>query len=274
MNNYKHINWWAEKWLRFIYNSVYDEGRLKRGANYFANGYIKKILLSHGCRVSATVEGSNSANYQVELKFGGLTDRQWDVFFDKISEHPIITEALFRGELHPKVKEIISDESLPLLSANLSNIKTSCSCLDNDSYWCKHRIAVMFALLDRINDDAFVLLGVNGRSQEQVQYELELRRQIHEVKDDFVGTEPTAEDLLSIAQGFWGEPKSYTPLPNIMLNKRNAPITVLNDDFELPFDLKSGLKITYPAVSKNLYEWLKQIESSNFFNSRFKFDDY
>jgi uncharacterized Zn finger protein len=125
--------------------------------------------------VSARVQGSRRTPYKVDIRLKPLSDRQWEVVLDALSEQALFSAQLLNGEMPPEVEQVFEGVGVPLFPASSDDLATDCSCPD----WanpCKHIAAVYYLLGERFDEDPFLLFELRGCSQDEVAAGLRGRR--------------------------------------------------------------------------------------------------
>jgi uncharacterized Zn finger protein len=166
-------NWWADRWIKVL-RGLMDSGRLSRGRSYARNGQVLNIDVEAGA-VSARVQGSRRTPYKVKIQLEPLSDRQWEVVLDALSEQALFSAQLLNGEMPPEVEDVFKGVGVPLFPTSSTDLVTDCSCPD----WanpCKHIAAVYYLLGERFDEDPFLLFELRGRSQDEVAAALRGRR--------------------------------------------------------------------------------------------------
>ena len=166
-------NWWADRWVKAL-KGLMDPRRLSRGRSYARHGQVLNINVEAGA-VSARVQGSRPRPYRVDIQLNPLSDRQWEVVLDALSEQALFSAQLLNGEMPPEVEQVFEGVGVPLFPASSDDLVTDCSCPD----WanpCKHIAAVYYLLGERFDEDPFLLFELRGRSQDEVAAALRGRR--------------------------------------------------------------------------------------------------
>ena len=166
-------NWWAKRWSKAL-QGLMDSGRLSRGRSYARQGQVLNIDVEAGA-VSARVQGSRPTPYKVKIRLNPLSDRQWEVVLDALSEQALFSAQLLNGEMPPEVEQVFDGVGVPLFPTSRRDLKTDCSCPDSANP-CKHIAAVYYLLGERFDENPFLIFELRGHSQEQVAAGLRGRR--------------------------------------------------------------------------------------------------
>jgi len=166
-------NWWASRWIKAL-KTLMDSARLSRGRSYARRGQVIGIDIAAGL-VSAQVQGTRRRPYEVSIRLGLLSDRQWDQVLDVLSERAIFAAQLLNGEMPPDIEQVFDAARVPLFPASQGDLQTDCSCPD----WanpCKHIAAVYYLLGERFDQDPFLLFELRGRNKGEIAAALRERR--------------------------------------------------------------------------------------------------
>jgi len=166
-------NWWASRWIKAL-KALMDSARLSRGRSYARRGQVIGIDIAAGL-VSAQVQGTRRRPYEVSIRLGLLSDRQWDQVLDVLSERAIFAAQLLNGEMPPDIEQVFDAARVPLFPASQGDLQTDCSCPD----WanpCKHIAAVYYLLGERFDQDPFLLFELRGRNKGEIAAALRERR--------------------------------------------------------------------------------------------------
>jgi len=166
-------NWWADRWIKAL-KGLMDPRRLSRGRSYARHGQVLNIDIEAGA-VSARVQGSRPSPYKVDIRLEPLSDRQWALVLDALSEQALFSAQLLNGEMPAEVEEVFEGVGVPLFPSSRRDLKTGCSCPDPANP-CKHIAAVYYLLGERFDEDPFLLFELRGRSQDEVADALRARR--------------------------------------------------------------------------------------------------
>ncbi len=157
--------WWSQRFIAVL-ESFGMTGRLARGRNYARRGQVLDCALTQG-KVSARVQGSRPAPYQVRIGVLPLTTPQWQRVLAALGAQALFRAKLLAGEMPPEIEEVFADCGTPLFPRSARDLEMSCSCPD----WevpCKHLAAVCYVLAERFDDDPFAMLAWRGRGREDV----------------------------------------------------------------------------------------------------------
>ena len=157
--------WWSRRFVEVL-ESFGMSGRLARGRNYARRGQVLGFELSHG-RVTAQVQGSRPAPYQVRIGVLPLTTAQWRRVEEALGGQALFRAKLLAGEMPPEIEEVFAACGTPLFPRSARDLDLFCSCPD----WevpCKHLAAVCYVLAERFDEDPFAMLAWRGRGREEL----------------------------------------------------------------------------------------------------------
>jgi uncharacterized Zn finger protein len=174
--------------------SLVDPARLQRGRSYARTGQVLNIEETNN-GIEARVQGSRPQPYNVTIQVTPLTDEQWELVIDALSEQALFTAQLLAGEMPANIEDAFNTSGVSLFPSQAGDLTSNCSCPD----WanpCKHVAATHYILGDRFDDDPFLLFRMRGRSQEQILEALHQRRSIAGELE----AEPEEEEVVEMEQ--------------------------------------------------------------------------
>lgn len=197
-------SWWGQRWIKVL--EGFNMGaRLNRGATYARKGQVMDIEIGKGA-VRATVQGSRSRPYKVEVQFQLLSQTQWRQIVKELSGRFITMAKLLAGEMPEDMEEVFARAQLSLFPHTLRDLKTDCSCPDWSNP-CKHTAAVFYLLGEEFDRDPFLLFSLRGLSREEL-FELlgygPAAAAGLPASDQNRIPEPDAEEPPLEASSFWG----------------------------------------------------------------------
>jgi uncharacterized Zn finger protein len=216
-------HWWARRWIEAM-ESLVDPARLQRGRSYARTGQVLSIDETQN-GIASKVQGSRPQPYIVTIQVTPLTDEQWDLVIEALSEQALFTAQLLAGEMPGNIEDAFNSSGVSLFPSHAGDLISNCSCPD----WanpCKHVAATHYILGDRFDDDPFLLFRMRGRSQEQILEALRQRRIDTGEPEDEVEEEPVeksdqSDPLEASIDHFW-EP--VEPLDSFPLTMRLATV--------------------------------------------------
>jgi|UniRef100_A0A7V6A4R3 uncharacterized Zn finger protein len=158
-------SWWGQRWLKVL--ESFDIGeRLNRGRTYARKGQVMDIEIEKGA-VRATVQGSRSHPYEVEMLFRPLSRAQWYQIAKALGDRFITLAKLLAGEMPEDIEEVFLNAKVSLFPLKLKDLETDCSCPDWSNP-CKHTAAVFYLLAEEFDRDPFLLFKLRGLSREEL----------------------------------------------------------------------------------------------------------
>ncbi|MHB8450646.1 MAG: SWIM zinc finger family protein [Mycobacteriales bacterium] len=155
--------WWSRRFLQVLESFALGT-RLTRGKNYARRGQVLSLDVAPGV-VSASVQGSRKAPYQVSIALPVFSELVWAKVEVSLAEQAIHSARLLAGEMPPDLEEVFSAAGAPLFPERAKDLQQSCSCPD----WevpCKHLAATFYLLAEHFDDDPFAILLWRGRRRE------------------------------------------------------------------------------------------------------------
>lgn len=239
-------SWWARRWIEAL-EHLLAPGRLRRGKRYAREGQVLSIEERSG-GVTATVQGSRSKAYRVDIGLTPIGEEEWERVIDALAGRAVFSARLLAGEMPADIEEAFSGAGVSLFPARRGELRTGCSCPDPAEV-CKHTAAVHYILAERFDEDPFLLFRLRGRTAEEVISALRKRR--GEAGEEAVPAEPEAPPLERELSHFW---EAGPALDSInVANKRPAvELSVLRRLGQPGFvgeDLQRLLAPSYEAIS-------------------------
>ena len=104
-------SWWGQRWIKVL--ESFDIGeRLNRGRTYARKGQVMDIEIEKGA-VRATVQGSRSRPYEVEVRFRPLSRAQWYPNRQGTCRTGLSTLAkLLAGEMPEDIEEVFAQRQV------------------------------------------------------------------------------------------------------------------------------------------------------------------
>ncbi len=262
-------NWWAGRWIDSL-ERLMDANRLARGKRYARQGQVLSIEEQAG-GVVATVQGSRTRPYRVEVELEAFTEEQWDKVEETLSEHALIVAQLLAGEMPANIEEAFASAGVSLFPERRGELHTRCSCPDSAEV-CKHTAAVHYILGEQFDEDPFLLFRLRGRSEEQLARALRMRgeaqssgedeesgdtgnTQSHSPQDASSGA-PPAKALEQELDRFWQAGPELESV-KIAVREPAVDLSVLRRLGQTSFvdeDLVSLLSPGYEAISRRALE--------------------
>ena len=158
-------SWWGKRWIAVL-ESFNIGARLSRGRAYARSGQVVTLEIEKG-RVRATVQGSRSRPYEVEILLKPLSRAQWLRIIGTLSERFLSMAKLLAGEMPPDLEEVFIKAKLKFFPHRLQDLETDCTCPDWSNP-CKHLAAVFYLLGEEFDHDPFLIFKLRGLDREEL----------------------------------------------------------------------------------------------------------
>ena len=109
-------NWWSKRWIAVL-ESFNLGARLTRGRRYARQGQVLSIEVDCG-KVTASVQGSRSRPYQVEIILKPFSKTEWKKVVSCLASQPVLMAGLLAGEMPDDIEDIFEDAGLSLFPEN------------------------------------------------------------------------------------------------------------------------------------------------------------
>jgi uncharacterized Zn finger protein len=158
-------SWWAGRW-QAVLESFRVGGRLARGRTYARQGQVLNIDIREG-KVTAQVQGSRPQPYSVSIAVKELSDEQWKLVAEKLSQSALFVAKLLAGEMPRDIEKAFEQAELSLFPERGGDLKTTCNCPD-EANPCKHIAAVYYLLGEEFDRDPFLLFRLRGMERDRL----------------------------------------------------------------------------------------------------------
>lgn len=247
-------SWWARRWIEAL-EHLLDPGRLGRGKRYARQGQVLSIEERAG-GVTATVQGSRSKAYRVDLELAPIDDEGWERVIEALSGRAVFSARLLAGEMPEDIEEAFSSAGVSLFPARKGELSTKCNCPDPAAV-CKHTAAVHYILAERFDEDPFLLFRLRGRTAGEVTSALRQRRGEAGVEgEEAADAEPEAPPLEEELDRFWEAGPALDSV-NVAIKPPAVELSVLRRLGQPGFvgeDLGRLLAPSYEAISQAALE--------------------
>jgi uncharacterized Zn finger protein len=191
--------WWSRRFIAAL-REVTDPSRLTRGRSYARSGQVMDLRVAPGL-VTASVQGSRPAPYQVRIALPPFTDAEWERAERALAGQALFLAALLAGEMPRDVEETFRAAGLSLFPTRADELSGSCTCPDPLNP-CKHIAATLYILAEAFDEDPFLVLAWRGRPRELLLERLrELRGAVPD--GDASGDGSAGEPEPRRTGGFW-----------------------------------------------------------------------
>jgi uncharacterized Zn finger protein len=157
-------SWWAKRWIAVL-ESFNIGARLGRGRSYARRGQVLSIDIAKG-KISARVQGSRPAPYQISIEVKPLKKKEWAKVAQAVSGQAVFASKLLGGEMPHEMDQVFRRAGVSLFPERGSDLETDCSCPDWSNP-CKHIAAVYYLLGEEFDRDPFLIFKMRGMSREE-----------------------------------------------------------------------------------------------------------
>ncbi|HXW82107.1 MAG TPA: SWIM zinc finger family protein [Acidimicrobiales bacterium] len=194
--------WWSQRFLAAVETAMVG-GRSTRGRAYARKGQVVELRVEPAV-ISAVVQGTRPAPYNVSIAMPTADRGQWERILASLASQAMYSATMLAGELPHEIEEVFSAVGVPLFPSPSSRFSTSCTCPD----WanpCKHVAAVCYLVAEQFDRDPFALLAWRGRERD------EILRRLRELRGAKVASPPhpsaparaPSPPLSECLSGFW-----------------------------------------------------------------------
>lgn len=156
-------SWWSKRFLDVLESFALGT-RLTRGRAYARKGQVLSLTVAPGS-VTASVQGSRPAPYDVSVGLKPFTDEVWSRVEEALAAQALFGAQLLAGEMPHEIEEVFAGAGAPLFPASVADLSMRCSCPDW-SVPCKHLAATFYLLAEAFDTDPFQILYWRGRDRE------------------------------------------------------------------------------------------------------------
>ncbi|MBK7404446.1 MAG: hypothetical protein IPJ41_07360 [Phycisphaerales bacterium] len=131
------------------------------GLEYARKGQAVSVEFSTTA-VTASVQGRSDRPYSTSVRFRAISQEVWDTAVRAMAGQAIYTARLLAGEVPEQLDSLFAASGAGLVPA-ASDVQVACTC-GHTAGWCKHVCTVWAITTSRIQDRAFALFELRGRS--------------------------------------------------------------------------------------------------------------
>jgi uncharacterized Zn finger protein len=157
--------WWGKSWNNNLERYADYENRIGRGRSYVRHGAVLDLQIAPG-QVTALVQGSRSAPYEITVKIKKISSENWHQVKAACEGKFGSLKALLAGKF-PKDLERLFTEKGKGLFPTPEEIKFSCSCPDWASM-CKHVAATLYGIGARLDQDPLLFFKLRNVAVEDL----------------------------------------------------------------------------------------------------------
>ncbi|NBX36035.1 MAG: hypothetical protein EBR10_02260 [Planctomycetes bacterium] len=198
----ENFPWHADPLLRSILMAAAPEAA-EEGNRYAISGQTATMIVAAG-KVSASVLGRASRPYQLEFHFSTWSPEEWERLIGALSAEALYSARFLVDEMPPTVATLAESLSLgaPLVPSkpggkSASDPRTTCTCGGQQP--CKHAVAAMHILVERLETEPLLLFTLRGMPPKQVIERIQERRTLSARGESHAHPLPSAASDHSLA---------------------------------------------------------------------------
>ena len=217
-------SWWSCRFIEVL--ESYGLGaRMQHGRRYARTGQVVSLEVASGI-IAAQVQGSRRTPYVITVALREPTEQQWKRIDDAMRAKVGFVARLLGGEVPSDLEEVFTAAGLSLFPVAWEDLRSTCSCPDWENP-CKHIAAVLYVFADQLDRDPWLVLGLRGRSREEVlaAFTSQSRRPVTTPRSDRApgGRSPPVPFRSSPKQKRSQSPHHRTvPMPSSTLSRRST----------------------------------------------------
>ena len=153
--------WWGKSWNGNLESYSDYSNRIDRGRSYILHGAVLDLQIAPG-KVSALVQGSRRAPYEVVIDIKPLDKAAWDKLVKTCEGKIESLQELLEGRFPKALDDMFTAKDKGLFPTP-KEIRFGCSCPDYATM-CKHVAAALYGVGTRLDENPslfFVLRNVN-----------------------------------------------------------------------------------------------------------------
>ncbi|MSR44552.1 MAG: hypothetical protein EXS15_04220 [Phycisphaerales bacterium] len=159
------LPWTAEPLLRAVLEAADAETR-EEGYSYALSGQTV-TMLPFDARIAASVQGRSSRPYQLEITFTPWTPEEWDKIIAALCGEAIFAARFLIGEMPASTATVVADLGIrtplvPIKPGAKGNCDPLMKCSCGATQPCKHVVAMMHILAERLEEEPLLLLQLRG----------------------------------------------------------------------------------------------------------------
>lgn len=155
-------SWWSRRFLDVLESFALGT-RLTRGRSYARAGQVLSLEVAPG-EVTAVVQGSRPAPYQVSIRLRPFPQRVWARIETLLAAQALYSARLLAGDVPPELEGVFAEAGVPLFPTEVDELDQRCDCPDF-AVPCKHLAATFYLLAEVLDADPFQLLHWRGRDR-------------------------------------------------------------------------------------------------------------
>jgi uncharacterized Zn finger protein len=158
--------WWSRRWMDVLDAAGPAHARrVQRGEASARRGQVEDLDIARGV-VRGRVREDRVSPYRVTLGWPAASDGAWADAVAALGAELRFTAAILDGDLPEDAADTFAAAGVPL-TPTPDALERSCTCTEPTS-WCRHVAAVHTAAGLAFARDPFLLLGLRGRSRDEL----------------------------------------------------------------------------------------------------------
>ncbi|MBU2454221.1 MAG: hypothetical protein KJ668_13015, partial [Proteobacteria bacterium] len=158
-------SWWGKAWNTNLEGYADFSNRIERGRSYVRHGAVLDLKIESG-NISALVQGSYAAPYQVKITIKPLKKAVWEKIIDQCKGKIDSLDALLNGALPQAMETILTQQGNGIFPSP-KDIVFDCSCPDW-AYMCKHVAATLYGVGARLDTDPSLFFLLRKANKEDL----------------------------------------------------------------------------------------------------------
>ncbi len=161
----ENFPWTADPLFRETLTSAKPDA-VEEGHSYALTGQTVTLLASPG-KIISSVQGRSSRPYQLEIAFVTWTPEEWDQIIAALCTEAVFAAKFLVGELPPAVGPLIASLGIrtplvPMKPGSKTNSDPILKCSCGAAQPCKHVVAMMHILAERLEEEPLLLFQLRG----------------------------------------------------------------------------------------------------------------
>ena len=156
---------WGKSWCKNIESYEDYEYRMGRGRSYVRHGAVLDLQITQG-QITALVQGSYSAPYNIRIEITPLPRDKWDALRSRCTGQISSLLSLIQGKLPDEILKAFCEHDTGLFPAPYE-IELECDCPDSAGL-CKHLAAVMYGIGARLDSSPELFFTLRGIDQNEL----------------------------------------------------------------------------------------------------------
>lgn len=157
--------WWAEQFLQLVEVGT-ARADLEPGRRCARAGHVLSIEIGAGF-VTSRVQRTESDSYDVRIDVSVFDNDVWSVIYDGLHAKAANVAQLLAGAMPEDIETVFEAAGVCLFPQAPGDAACSCPCEEANNY-CRHVLATLYILADRLDDEPVLLFQLRGQTREQM----------------------------------------------------------------------------------------------------------